>query len=302
MKHQSISLGTDGLHQLAGRIFKANFVTDSVVVYIYREQVQGTVELVDSVHSYGKRGEYSFDRMVNGTYYVRARLFNSATNFIDTYYGESAVWIKSKAIILRRDMLDRNINLLIEGNGVGAGYVSGSVVYGETTPNPVGSGAQNIPVVLISENHIVNKTFTDAQGNYEFKNIPVTDYEIVVDYPGKSMTPFHIDMNTQVTQVKDLEFVIEKSLIYYPAILSEEEMKKTEDEILVYPNPAEDYIQIRNAALNEKFQILNVLGEVVRSGAIEEGLSIDITELESGNYIIQVDKNSQIQTRVFIKK
>lgn len=66
----------------------------------------------------------------------------------------------------------------------------------------------------------------------------------------------------------------------------------------VYPNPALDVIRIENAKPNSTYQIYSVNGEIVLSGQLNLQGIIDLKMLPSGNYFLQMDK----QTTKFIKK
>ena len=63
----------------------------------------------------------------------------------------------------------------------------------------------------------------------------------------------------------------------------------------VYPIPATDYVILESSSdlLNSDFQIINILGETVYSSTIEnQKLSIDLSNVISGVYFIQVTQNN----------
>jgi len=66
----------------------------------------------------------------------------------------------------------------------------------------------------------------------------------------------------------------------------------------VYPNPALNVIRIENAKPNSTYQIYSVNGEIVLTGQLNLQGIIDLKILPSGNYFLQMDK----QTTKFIKK
>ncbi len=71
--------------------------------------------------------------------------------------------------------------------------------------------------------------------------------------------------------------------------------------IIISPNPAEDYIEIkvgaRHALPNPDIRILNVFGEIVKNPTQTlpegEGLRIDVSGLPSGVYFVKIGKNVQ---------
>ena len=85
----------------------------------------------------------------------------------------------------------------------------------------------------------------------------------------------------------------------YTSILSIEfELSKVD--ILVYPNPASNYIVIENMGVGETVQILSANGQLVKSFQIENNnQQTAIDDLPSGTYFIKV--NNQIK-RLIISK
>ena len=70
----------------------------------------------------------------------------------------------------------------------------------------------------------------------------------------------------------------------------------------VYPNPASDFVNVNLENPNKgQFQIMNVLGQVVKTKDITEAtnnLSIDISELESGVYFYSlIVKGQAVETK-----
>ncbi|PKV50194.1 Ig-like protein group 3 [Aquimarina sp. MAR_2010_214] len=76
------------------------------------------------------------------------------------------------------------------------------------------------------------------------------------------------------------------------------------NEVMVYPNPASDYIKVklRNAkAENLTYRIINIFGQVVKQGKLNGG-NISITDIKPATYILEVDNGQKpIRTR-FVKK
>jgi uncharacterized surface protein with fasciclin (FAS1) repeats len=68
----------------------------------------------------------------------------------------------------------------------------------------------------------------------------------------------------------------------------------------IYPNPSTDMLNVASADAKE-FQIINVLGAVVKSGEVLNN-SISISDLENGQYFIQITTNSTVQSAKFLKQ
>jgi uncharacterized surface protein with fasciclin (FAS1) repeats len=67
----------------------------------------------------------------------------------------------------------------------------------------------------------------------------------------------------------------------------------------VSPNPSSDVIKISNISANE-FSIINNIGSVVKSGKVVNN-EISVSDLQNGNYFIQLTNNTGIYQAKFIK-
>ena len=75
-------------------------------------------------------------------------------------------------------------------------------------------------------------------------------------------------------------------------------------DIKVYPNPARDFITIRsNDLINNTLTITSLTGNEIKTIELITNLtSIDISNLNSGVYLISIKKNEQIYYKKFMKK
>lgn len=71
--------------------------------------------------------------------------------------------------------------------------------------------------------------------------------------------------------------------------------------IMVMPNPASDFIQIKSEHI-AKVVINNIVGAVVLSTEVEPNTSIDISELKAGVYIVNVESAGEYATVRLIKE
>ncbi len=71
--------------------------------------------------------------------------------------------------------------------------------------------------------------------------------------------------------------------------------------INLYPNPVQDILNISSVEENATYRVLNVLGQEVAKGKIENG-SISVSNLNTGNYLLEVSSNGQTAIKRFIKK
>ena len=292
-EHQLIFLSSQSLFELSGSITEGHFQIDSAIVYIYREQIQGIVELVDSIHSFGSKGKYSFNKMVPGTYYLRAKPNNPNNDFIDTYYGGSAVWINSKAIILRQNMTNKIIDLSKESDFKGNANISGKVEYGKGDINfPIGENAKNIPVLVMQNNTVIRRTLTDSEGNFNIKNLPIMNYNLVVDYPGKSMVGHLVKLNSSKTKVEEQNFILEKSTVNFIGMSTGLVSEKSETP-LIYPNPCKNELFLQYVDERTAYSILDYTGKTRITGENESLKPIDVSILESGTYFLLLERSGE---------
>lgn len=78
--------------------------------------------------------------------------------------------------------------------------------------------------------------------------------------------------------------------------------EKQKNDLLVYPNPANDRLYISHKSEIQKinFSIIDLLGKTLLSSSLDADY-IDISMLESGVYFIQLNKENKISTTKFIK-
>jgi hypothetical protein len=87
--------------------------------------------------------------------------------------------------------------------------------------------------------------------------------------------------------------------------LSTNEIDNSKTEILVFPNPTNNFITIhskQNLTDNFEFKIVDLTGRIVKNGNSKFNEQINIQSLTSGNYIIQIQTDSnQFFTQKLIK-
>lgn len=70
-------------------------------------------------------------------------------------------------------------------------------------------------------------------------------------------------------------------------------------QIEVYPNPTTDIVLVPNTFVNSNYHVYTMLGQSVKTGAINNNKTIDFSSLKSGLYVIKLEANgSQYTTRV----
>ncbi len=73
--------------------------------------------------------------------------------------------------------------------------------------------------------------------------------------------------------------------------------------LMAYPNPAKDFIQVKLAskATNTTYKIVNTIGRVVQAGKLDSS-NLDVSRLNSGMYILEVNDGQKSLTTKLLKK
>lgn len=94
-----------------------------------------------------------------------------------------------------------------------------------------------------------------------------------------------------------------KSGILQPITLISTNVEELTDPIVtIYPNPTTDYLHIAIENQNEMFyKILNIHGEVIKSGKLDSYYTIDVRNLVDGTYFLSLPYNGRRIFKKFIK-
>ena len=65
-------------------------------------------------------------------------------------------------------------------------------------------------------------------------------------------------------------------------------------DVIVYPNPGKEYIQIESSLKNLRFQLFDVSGELVIREDFNSSVKLNTDNLPSGSYIYRITKNEEV--------
>jgi chitodextrinase len=72
-------------------------------------------------------------------------------------------------------------------------------------------------------------------------------------------------------------------------------------EVKLYPNPVSSILNVSSVSDNATFRVYNLLGQTILDGKISQG-TVDVSKINSGNYILEIsDENTTVSKR-FIKE
>lgn len=131
------------------------------------------------------------------------------------------------------------------------------------------------------------------------KPIEVTEY-------GSANPREGVTSNTSTSNGKVVFNAKAKSLSIFKIenVLSTEDYNEVKNKLSMYPNPTNGVIYIKGKnddLINKSYQIIGMDGRIIKSGVLNTGNSIDTTILQSGIYILKIQKdNNASYTSKFI--
>ena len=71
------------------------------------------------------------------------------------------------------------------------------------------------------------------------------------------------------------------------------------NEVLVYPNPAKNTLNISGVSSIVNIKIYNVLGQMVQENT---STAIDVSGLKAGNYFVRIETSEGVMSKRFVKE
>ncbi|MDO7171627.1 carbohydrate-binding protein [Mariniflexile sp. AS56] len=252
------------------------------------------------------------------TYYYLVEVTDASSAIIKSNFIKATPSIPNLALASHGSMATQsstyavaNASLAIDGNTDG-NYNNGSVAH---TNNGDGA-AKWWQVDLQADYNIENITIFNRTGsNYSERlidfTVEVIDSEGAITftqffstYPNPSTsieTGGVIGKVVKISKADGRDLTIAEVEVYgVDAILSNQKFQKNNVE--VYPNPVANNFTITNS-INAVVEVYNVLGELILKSNIESSKqSIDISRLNEGLYIVNINNNGYFISKKIIKK
>ncbi len=298
-----------------GRILiNANVAASSGVVELFRITTSGAYDTIQ-VNSINANGTYTFNNVILADYILLAKPNGQIhTQSIPTYSGNTIFWEEASAILLNDNVTGLDITTSAKpgtsvGNGILGGFLeeddgTGSRV--ERTSRVGGAGvtarrtqgtSRGKDVIYI----LVGYTITDADGNFNFSNLPQGNYRLNIQYPGNPMdsTSFidftigtGLDAEVQVAAtVIDGKITVRQRIV--TGIFEAAEFKAN-----VFPNPVVETIQIEfeTVADNRELVLIDLLGNRLKQQqAPEKQNALQVSDLKSGTYLLQIKEGTVLK-------
>jgi PKD repeat protein len=243
---------------------------------------------------------YAFGSKPAGSYRTKAAVYSSAlpsamVGLIPTYHDTSSYWSSARVInhaggVTTGRHIFMNSGILPSGPG----FIGGNVSLGANKGS--GNGVGGILIILRGLNlKIVQATYTDANGNYSFPNIPIGFYSVYpefINYTTQPVTPVVVTANTPTWTAINFNQDDQKRSIA-PRSLAVTTLS-TSAGFTVAPNPADGIVRISwkaSSPVNGQFIISNITGAQVTQTEMVQGaegrIDLNVAQLPAGMYFVR---------------
>ncbi len=273
----------------------APVTSGTVELYEYGLNSGGSVMVAST--AVNAQGEYSFTNQPNGQYLVRAVPDTAAyPGTAGSYYVSTYYWTYADVLSAICDTtLQADIQLVGFGDLAGTGYISGYLGdLGIVRSDGPGTPWEGEGIVLESwpNAHLVAYTWTDADGHFNFTNVPFGTYRVIVDHPGLPMLAYYvvtISAGSPTAQWLSYGALPEGISTYSPTVVN----TPTARPLTLSPNPsAQDLVWIDGVADGaQDLLVVDAAGRTVLSTRVSAAggrVQLDVARLQPGAYGVRV--------------
>ena len=250
----------------------------------------------------GVNGFYVFTNVADGDYVVKA-IPDSSENALPTYHTSTTFWSSADIVTVGNGYFVDSVFIFVipqsprNGNSLINGYVGGDG-HKSISQKRVFYPAEDVDVYLQIEQSdtwtTISQTLTNADGYFEFKNVSVGRYRVMLDVPGVEMIDIQeVNIVNDGDTVQIEEYEITKVGIFKSSVgVVNHELETTN--YAIYPNPTTGQITVKSDKVYqvENIVIYDVVGQVVGAYRIRPENTetiIDISHLSAGLYFLKID-------------
>jgi PKD repeat protein len=312
--YQTVTVTGTTANYIAGNIYwdsTLNINSSSFKVWLITfDTSTNIINAVDSVTATGAYGQvaYQFNNKASGSYRVKAAVVAGAagyTQMAPTYHATSTYWANATMVNHTGGAsANRNIYMQAGSSANGPGFVAGNVTLG--AGKGTATGVPNLLILLRNaSNQLVKSTFTNANGDYSFSNVPVGTYTIYPENMPQVTTPSAaFTISTTNANVTGMDFTKNSKKIV-PNSLAVASLSNAVF-CSIAPNPANDVltIQLQNANAPAQVRIVDVLGKTMLTTSLQTTTSIiNTSALAPGMYYMHITQGTAQQVeRLMIQK
>jgi hypothetical protein len=278
-------------------------------VKIYGRTLYQRSPIVDSVEL-SINGEFVFNDVPFGEYVLVAIPNNTADpSIITTYYheqGSQEYWEWAEIIKVNSSTASYycTIEMISASEFTGGSRLEGGVteldssdIFKSAKAIAKGKPKQKASVVLVGNKkqkstwEVVAVVETDDEGNFTFEDVEPGTYILYVDYPGLPVEDYYTIEITEDTYISSLDYVVDEERVYpdgIPIINNLTENSIISD-IIVFPNPATDYVDIILKTDQEMvIDIYDLHGKHIDHIVSDNPARIILMDLPAGTYFLRI--------------
>ncbi|MGB0429155.1 MAG: T9SS type A sorting domain-containing protein [Bacteroidia bacterium] len=240
------------------------------------------------------------------TFYIKAALTPKNRNYkymLPTYYGGSITWQGATPIVFDpNEYLNKklaSVMLAVGTNPGGPGFIAGNVKKGAN--KKAGEPISGVQILLLNEKkEPVAYTYSAKDGSFKIDDLAMGKYHLFAEVIGLETDGIDLTLTEENKQINNIEIEVNSkdvvtSLIEKNAILS--------NPISIFPNPANNYIQVKIDNLKGQIILTDINGRVLKTSLIDNETIINLNEYKTGVYILTFKSNMDqtFQKRLIIK-
>lgn len=274
--------------------------TDLKVWLIQYDPLDSSLIAIDSTISCkdGGRAYYEFDNTPNGNYFVKAKLLYGnqpgSSGYIPTYGYSNTHWDSATTVIHNgaTEILDINMiyGIVPPGSGFMGGHISSGAGKGTSGDIPV---ADMLVYLKDANNKILTYTYTNAGGDYSFRNIGYGSYIVCPEEYAYKTTAHPV---TVISESKPGNNMLgfkqyTTSRIIRPLMPTGLSTMEPNGRIRIFPNPATNKLTIETEQKSNQLItviLTDISGKQILNTKIHENESIDISTVPIGWYQINI--------------
>jgi len=288
---------SSGNYSISGTVYAGDHTVTDGVVLLYAMQGNGAIPM--GYTTINIDGSYNFVGLSEGRYTVYA-IPNSSViqEYMPTYAYHAIDFSHAEIVHLEGEVTYFDISLRkVYEQMTGNGYISGnvhvedinvkeSIEYVSSILSSINIDINaNVSVYLMKGREVIDWTYADSDGNYEFPNLDFGDYEILVENPGVGVSKILASL-TEDHMISDANnFSIKNDGVYSNTDAIDEEIA-----VSCMPNPVSDYVKIEGG--NVKYAEIVTLTGIACVNAVNSNI-LDVSTLSAGQYFVKIVLDSK---------
>lgn len=295
---------TQSYYTLCGAVYTGDLPADDVTVYLITLDIETqTLIALDSVRvtndGTSDSSYYCFEYVPSNFYITKAALNPTSAyyrDYVPTYFGDVLFWAEGNFVPLFIDRDNIDIHLQKAENPGGPGFIGGNVFQGA---NKNGQGADRIQVMLLDENgDVVAYTYSDADGQFLFENIPYGSYSVYAEVMNLETVPVVASIDEETPGVENVGIEVGDEQVVGFLFETSEYVSAMS---MPYPNPASTTVyldmNLKQASLI-RLELRNAVGQLLWSGEKRyttgaHKLEVPVHNLPEGVYMLSIIANHQ---------